>query len=282
MSELNVTTAVKVLNDGRSIPIVGLGVYQATPEDTYEAVTTALKIGYRHIDTAQLYGNEADVGRAVKDSGIPREELWITSKLWPMDLYETDGYNSAVMKGKESYEELGTYIDLYLLHSPHHPDERIGMYRGLEELQRLGIVKSIGVSNFGVHHLKELLDSRETTVVPAVNQIEIHPFLHRDAICDFCEKNNIVIEAYSPLAKATRMDDTTINAIAKDHDVSPAQVMIRWSIQCGYVTLPKSVKEDRIRVNADVFSFELQDDEMKRLNKLNQHYTTGWDPTKLK
>ncbi|KNC84426.1 hypothetical protein SARC_03354 [Sphaeroforma arctica JP610] len=146
-----------------------------------------------------------------------------------MDLYETDGYRSAIMKGKESFEELETYIDLYLIHSPHHPYERIGMYRGLEELQRQGIVKSIGVSNFGVKHLQELLDSPETSVVPAVNQVEIHPFLLRNDIEEFCAAHGIVVQAYSPLAKAKRMDDETINAIAGGHGVSVAQV--------GFVTV---------------------------------------------
>jgi len=266
------------LNDGRSIPTIGLGVYQSRPgEETYKAVSHALKIGYRHIDTAAIYNNEADVGRAVADSGIPREQIWITTKLWTRGLDASAAYNAALAAGNESAAKLGTYIDLFLLHSPHQPSARLDFWRAMQELQRLGVAKSIGVSNFGVHHLRELAERALAT--PAVNQIELHPFLRQDAIEAACAEKGIVVQAYSPLAKAQRLGHPAVKAVAARLGVSAARVLVRWSVQRGYVALPKSVTPARIAENADVFGFVLSTEDMQVLDGLDEHFTTGWDPT---
>jgi len=271
------------LNDGTTIPRVGLGVYRASPQDTYTAVSEALRIGYRHIDTAQFYQNEADVGRAVADSGLSRDDVWITSKIATPRLRENTA-SAVVASGQASVAELGTHIDLLLLHTPHTatPPERLDWWRGMEQLRAAGVVRSIGVSNYGVHHMKELVDAHQAGLIstlPSINQVEIHPFLLRDDIEAYASDNSIAIQAYSPLAKAARLNDPTVTAIAEKHSVSPAQVMIRWSLQRGYIPLPKSVTPSRIASNIDVFDFELSDHDMGELNGLDSHMVTGWDPT---
>ena len=194
----------------------------------YNAVAAALKCGYRHIDTAALYRNEADVGKAVRDSGVPREDIWITTKLWAMGL-SGDGYSYAMQQAEESLRKLGTYIDLYLIHSPHHPSERLNMWRALEDLQKQGKVRSIGVSNYGQHHIEEILSSRDTSVTPAVNQVELHPYLLREDLCKYCASKGIKIQAWAPLAKAKKMDEPIIQSIAKAHGRTPAQVLATLS-----------------------------------------------------
>eukprot|EP00948_MAST-09A_sp_MAST-9A-sp1_P002639 g2639.t1 len=273
----NVTTATLPLNDGTFIPRVALGVYQSAPgKTTYNAVLAALKLGYRHIDTAHLYGNEKDVGRAVRDSGIPRAEIYITTKLWPdMDGEPKSGYDAAIKAGLASQKRLGTYIDLYLIHSPVWEKERVNAWCGLQELVKRKVVRSIGVSNYGVHHLKELLADKRTTIVPAVNQIELHPFLRHDDIERFCASNKILIEAYSPLAKAKKFKDVPRVKAGK----TPAQIMLRWGLQRNYIILPKSVNTKRIEENSLLFDWSLSADAMKKLNSLDEYYTTGWDPT---
>lgn len=271
--------SVKItLNDGLQIPAVGLGVFKSQPgQETYNATLQALKLGYRHIDTAALYRNEADVGRAMRDSGIPREEIWVTSKLWAMGC-KGDGYDYGLKQAQESVRQLGTYMDLYLIHSPHNPQQRIRMWLALEELQRKGVARSIGVSNYGPHQLEELLNSRETTVVPSMNQIEVNPFLLRNDIDEYCRSKGIAIQAWAPLAKATKLDHPVVSKIASQHHVSSAQVMVRWSLQRGYNPLPKSVKAARIAQNADVFGFELSAADMQQLNGLDEHMALGWEP----
>lgn len=284
------------LNDGNSIPRVGLGVYQSTPgTETYEAVLAALKLGYRHIDTAHLYRNEVDVGRAVRDSGVPREDIFITTKLWAgMGGEPADGFHHAIQSGIESQEKLGTYIDLYLIHSPAWKTQRINAWLGMEELRKRGIVKSIGVSNYGVHHLEELIADSRTTVVPAVNQVEIHLFLQRSELVSACrDRWDIAVEAYSPLAKARRFGDVpqAIKMLrsAETGEALPdngsskyptaAQIMLRWGLQKGFIILPKSVNPKRIAENADVFDWELASDTMTQLQSLDDGFNTGWDPT---
>lgn len=281
-SEDSVTTASLRLNDNTEIPLVGLGVYQTEPgEETYTACLSALKAGYRHIDSASLYDNETAVGRAVKDSNIPREEIYITTKLWALSYNKgEDPYDFAKREAKESMERLGTYIDLYLIHSPHHKKERLEFWRAMIDLQKEGKVKSIGVSNFGKHHIDEFVEN--SAVIPSVNQIELHPFLTQESIVSHCAKHKIAIEAYSPLARAEHMDDEVLNGIAKRLGKSVAQVMIRWSLQKGYITLPKSSKPTRIIENSIVFDFELSQDDMKLIASLSKYVDhTGWDPTTL-
>mmetsp|Transcript_14970 Transcript_14970/g.44714 ORF Transcript_14970/g.44714 Transcript_14970/m.44714 type:complete len:299 (-) Transcript_14970:54-950(-) len=282
------------LQDGREIPGVGLGLYYTPPgAATYDIVLTALKQGYRHLDTAGFYENEGDVGRAVKDfieeTGVAREAIHITSKAWPGEdgLWVTDGYEAIMQAVKASHAELGTYADLYLIHAPFNPTQRIAYYRALEECQRLGLVKSIGVSNYGVAHLKELLDSPETSVVPAANEVELHPFLRKDDIDAFCKERGIPLIAYSPLARAQRLDNPVLAGVAKKLGVSPTQVLVRWSMQHGYVPLPKSVRAERTAQNIDVLGFEISAEDMAALDGLDERFFTEWeewgnlDPTAL-
>lgn len=247
---------------------------QAAPGgEAREAVLHALRAGYRHIDTAALYDNEADVGAAVRDSGVPREEVFITTKLWNSD----HGYEEAQEAARTSLRKLGLdYVDLYLVHAP-VPGGRLESHRGLEQLQRDGLARSIGVSNFGVHHLEELLSV--ASVPPAVNQVEVSPFLTREELTAFCSEHGIIVEAYSPLTKGRRLGDPTVAAVAASHGVTAAQVLLRWSLQNGYVVLPKSVTPSRIEENADIFGFSLSVEDMKRLDGLNDEFVTGWDPT---
>lgn len=268
------------LGDGRSIPSVGLGLYYTPPgKATYDIVAEALKLGYRHLDTADFYENEEDVGRAVKDSGIPRNEIHITSKVWPGEDGEwlTDGCKVVLDAVEKSIKRLGTHTDLYLLHTPFNPTQRINYYLGLEAAQKKGLTTSIGVSNFGVAHLQELINSDRTSVSPAANEVELHPFLRKDDIAEFCAERGIAIIAYSPLARALRFDNPILAGVANAHGVSPAQVMVRWSMQHGYVPLPKSVRAERIATNADVFKFELTQDEMTALDMLDERLFTEWD-----
>lgn len=286
------TAARLALKDGVQIPLVGLGVYLTKPNgETYDAVRAALKCGYRHIDTAALYGNEKDVGRAIRDSGIAREQIFVTTKLWvkayePKSAATTEGeakqhpaYEFAMARAKESLANLNTYIDLYLLHSPHHPSGRLHMWRALEDLKSSEQVKSIGVSNYGIPHLRELFAA--CRIRPTVNQIEVHPFLQRRELTEFCKANGVVVEAYSPLAKAKKMQDPVLLEIAAKHNKSPAQVLVRWSLQKGYVVLPKSVDPKRIQENADVFGFALSSEDMEAMERLDEDLVTGWDPTTL-
>ena len=261
------------LNSGAEIPRVGFGVYLAARGDEAQrAVGEALRAGYRHLDTAQAYGNEEDVGIAVRDSGIPRSELFITSKLWNDD----QGYGEALQAFDASMVRLGLeYLDLYLLHWP-VPGKRLDSWRALERLAEEGRVRAVGVSNFMVHHLEELLGA--STLTPAVNQIEVSPFLQQREVRSCCEEHGIVVEAYSPLTKARRLDDATVVEVAGVVERSPAQVLLRWGLQSGMVVLPKSVRAERIAENAALFDFEIAPDDMARLDALEEGLVTGWDP----
>jgi diketogulonate reductase-like aldo/keto reductase len=261
------------LVDGRSMPVLGLGVWESgRGEPTYRAVRDALELGYRHIDTAKIYGNERDVGRALRESGIPREELFVTTKLWNSD----QGFESAKRACEASLAALGLdYLDLYLVHFP--APKRLESYRALVELQAAGKCRSIGVSNFTARHLEELV--RELGVVPAVNQIELHPFLQQRSIVEACVAKKIVVEAYSPLARGQRMSHPVIVRIAKALGRTPAQVHLRWGVQHGYVVIPKSVHRARIDENARLFDFEIPAPEMAALDALDEGFRTCWDPT---
>jgi diketogulonate reductase-like aldo/keto reductase len=262
-----------VLSDGRAMPQPGFGVFRVEPgPQTLQAVLAALEAGYRHIDTAAMYGNEESVGEALRRTDVPREEIWITSKL----SRNVAGEEAAKAEARATIARLGTVPDLYILHAP-WPD-RLNLWRGLEALKDAGELKSIGVSNFGSQHIEELM--KVARHPPVVNQIEYHPYLQRQDIDDACGKHNIHIEAYSPLAKAAAFGDPELQAVAEKHKVSAAQVMIRWAIQRGYTPLPKSTKPERIKENLSVFQFELGEEDMARLNALGKHeLCTGWDPT---
>ena len=261
------------MNDGHKIPVVGLGTWKSEPgEATYKAVLDSINAGYRHIDTARAYDNEADVGRAVQDADINRKELFITTKLWNRH----QGYDEAIEACEKSLARLGCdYIDLYLIHWP-LKGKRNDSWRALIELQKKGLCRSIGVSNFTIDNLKELEDKFE--VIPAANQVEFHPYHYQKDLLDYCNSKNIIIEAYSPLVHAKRMDEERLVAISEEMDKTPAQILIRWAMQRGMVVLPKSVNESRIIENFAVFDFEISDSLMKRLDDLDERYVTCWDP----
>jgi len=260
--------AVK-LPSGALLPLIGFGVWKADSS----AVLSALRGGYRHIDTAQTYGNESDVGNAVRESKIPREEIFITSKVW-LNSY---GYDTTVASVKESLIKLQTeYIDLMLLHAPGDPTLRPESWRALEDCRRQGLVRDIGVSNFGERHLEKLAET--STIPPAVNQLEIHPFLQRKELVKYCKDHNIIVQAYSPLAKAQKLSDPTVNQIAYRVGATAAQVLIAWSLAKGLVPLPKSANPERQHQNLQAAQVVLSEDEMKQLDELDEELVTGWDP----
>ncbi|WP_131973310.1 aldo/keto reductase [Exiguobacterium sp. s166] len=263
------------LNNGLVMPQLGYGVFKVPEQEVYEAVREALRVGYRSIDTAMIYENEAGVGRALKDSGIPREDIFLTTKVWNKD----QGYERTLAAFETSLQKLGVdYVDLYLIHWP-MPDEDLYMdtWRALEQLYRDGKTKAIGVSNFHIPHLTRVLE--EGTVVPAVNQIELHPFLSQEAIRAFCQKNGIVVEAWSPLMKGRdALTDPVITDIAARHGKTPAQVVLRWHLQHDIIAIPKSVTPSRIQENLDIFDFVLSPDDMRQIDQLNRNERTGSNP----
>jgi 2,5-diketo-D-gluconate reductase A len=262
------------LNDGNRIPQLGFGVFQVPPEDTAEVVGHALRTGYRLIDTAAGYSNEAGVRDAVKTSGLDRGEVFITTKL----ANDAHGRDQVPKAFEESLEKLGgDYVDLYLIHWPIPRNDRyVETWEALCALRDGGRVRSIGVSNFQIEHLERIIDA--TGVVPTVNQIELHPRLQQAELRRFHEEHEIATEAWSPLGKGQFLDDPTIEEIASSHDRTPAQVVLRWHIQLGNVVIPKSVTPKRIEENFNLFDFELSDDEMQALSELDQGDRTGPNP----
>jgi len=269
----DVATTRVTLNTAARIPQIGLGVWQAgAGVSTERAVRAALEVGYRHVDTARIYGNEKDVGSAIRASGIPRADVFVTTKLWNED----HGYDSALRAFDASQSRLGLdYVDLYLIHWL-VARKRLDSWRALEQLFRDGRARAIGVSNYLVPHLTELLDV--ATVVPAVNQIELTPFLQRRETRALCKERGIAVEAYSPLTRGQRLDHPVVRSVAREVQRTPAQVLLRWGIQHGAIVLPKSVTPSRIAENAALFDFTLSDAEMARLDALEENLVTGWDP----
>ena len=274
-SKLKIGSRV-ALSDGNSMPLLGLGVWDAkSGKETYDAVIHALSKGYRHIDTAEMYGNEKDVGSAVIDSGIAREEIFITTKLWDSGL----GYDHALNAFDVSLKKLNLeYIDLYLIHWPEKGSRR-EIWSALERIKKEGRSLSIGVSNFAPKHLNEILINADFT--PAVNQIEMSPFLHQQEISSFCKKENIHLTGYCPLARGTRFNNPLLCRVAEETNKTAAQVMIRWAIQNGNTVIPKSVRPKRIEENADVFDFELREDQIKILDGLEEGLRFCPDPLVL-
>jgi len=275
LANLNIQSTVKLNNDVR-MPILGLGVYQSPPgRVTRNAVNLAMRVGYRHVDTARIYGNEADVGEAVRESGVPRGDLFIATKLWNSD----QGYDSTLRACEASLKRLGLdYLDLYLVHFP-VPDVRKESWRAMETLRKKGRCQAIGVSNFTIRHLEELIE--ESHVIPSVNQVELHPFLYQKELLKYCQDRGIQVEAYSPLARGERLQDPRIASLATKYSKSPAQLMIRWGIEHGLVVIPKSTREERIRENSQVFDFDISDDDMRSLDSLNEDLRLNWDPTNV-
>lgn len=262
------------------MPVLGYGVYQ-TPYDVCESVVLhALKTGYRHVDSARVYRNEKPCAEAIRKSGLKREDIFFTSKIGPKDM----GYDKSKKAIEASFAETGLdYADLFLIHAPYGGKEaREGTWRALAEAQKEGKIRSIGVSNYGVHHLDELKEYITSSGLGAkidVGQWEIHPWLPRQDIVQWAQDNGVIIQAWSPLVRSERSDEDVLKKIAKKHDKTWAQVLVRWSLQKGYVPLPKSVTPDRIDQNKEVFDFELDDEDMKLLHMPDSYAPCSWDPT---
>ncbi|OZU88119.1 aldo/keto reductase [Virgibacillus indicus] len=261
------------LNNGVKMPGFGLGVYKVEDRNVViNSVKTALKNGYRSIDTASFYKNEEGVGQGIKESGVPREEIFVTSKVWN----DEQGYESTLQAFENSLKRLDLeYLDLYLIHWPVK-----GMYKdtwkAMEKLYADGKVRAIGVSNFHIQHLRDLL--ADCKVKPVINQVEFHPHLTQVELRDFCEKENIQVEAWSPLKRGQLLNDPTINKIAKRHQKTPAQIILKWDLQNNVITIPKSITEHRIIENADIFDFGLPANEMNWINDLNINDRSGTNP----
>jgi 2,5-diketo-D-gluconate reductase A len=264
------------LNNGRTIPQFGFGVFQIKPDDTAKAVTEALEAGYRHIDTAEMYGNEKEVGTAIAKSGLDRADVFVTSKL-NNGFHRPDDARRAFAG---SLDALGfDYLDLFLIHWPlptRYGGDYVSTWQTLEEFYHDGRARSIGVSNFQPHHLRRL--HGECEITPAVNQIECHPYLTQDDVRVFCAEYQIAIEAWSPLAQGLVLDDPTIVSIAKAVGKTPAQVVLRWHIERGDIIFPKSVTPARIKENIDIFDFELSGEDVEAIAALNRNQRTGPDP----
>jgi diketogulonate reductase-like aldo/keto reductase len=266
------------LNSGGEIPALGFGTWQLSPDEAYESVINAIKSGYRLIDTAKIYRNEEAVGQAIKDSNIARQDIFVTTKLWNSN----QGYESTLKAFDDSLAKLGLdYLDLYLIHWPGEgKDKRHQSWRALCELKESGRIKHIGVSNFTITHLEQLLAF--SNITPAVNQIEFHPFIYKEQkeLLDFCHNKGIVFEAYSPLAQG-HLNDDILTLIAKKQGKSSSQVMLRWAVQKGTIPLPRSRNPSHIKENFEIFDFELSDKEMSHIDDLSNDDRQSWDPTNI-
>ncbi len=269
-------TSKAQLNDGFAMPRFGLGTFLSEAgQATQDAVSWALAAGYRHIDTARIYGNERDVGWAVRESGIPRSDIFITTKVWNDD----QGYDSTLAACEASLKRLRMdYVDLYLIHWP-VAGRRSETWKALVRLKQSGEVRSIGVSNYMIRHLEELLS--ETDIVPAVNQFELSPFLQRKKLVAYCRERGILVESYSTLGRGQKLTDVRLAAIGRKYGKTPAQVALRWALQSDIAVIPKSVHKERILENAAIFDFDIAPDDMRAMAELDEDYSVipaAWDP----
>lgn len=266
------------LNNGLEMPQLGFGVWQVKDDDATVAVANALQVGYRSIDTAMVYRNENGVGKAIQESGIPRSELFITTKVWNSD----QGFDHTLRAYEESLERLGLdYVDLYLIHWPTPKyDKYIDTYKAMEKLYHDGRVKAIGVCNFDMDHLQRLLN--ECEVKPVLNQVECHPYFSQNELKEFCTKHDIFVEAWSPLQQGGEvLEDEVVNTIAERHNKTAAQVVLRWHLQNNTIVIPKSVTPSRIEENFNVFDFELSSGELDEINNLNRNQRKGPKPSEF-
>ena len=264
-----------ILNNGVKMPWLGFGTYKVENGHTViESVKEALKIGYRHIDTASFYNNEEGVGTAIKESGVPREEIFLVSKVWNSD----QGYEKTLKAFETSIKKLGTdYLDLYLIHWPQPLHKET--WKALEKLYKEGRIKAIGVSNFAVNHLKDLLENAE--IMPMVNQVEFHPKLIQNELIEFCRKDNIQLEAWSPLMRGKVFKIQLLEELSKKYRKTISQIVLRWDLQMGVVTIPKSTTPARIKENADIFDFELSKEDITKIQQLDEGLRVGSDPNKV-
>jgi diketogulonate reductase-like aldo/keto reductase len=273
--QMNIADRIK-LNNGKEIPYFAFGTYQIKGTAAKEAVLNALEAGYRHIDTAAAYDNEKEVGEGIRDCGIPRNEIFITTKLWNED----QGYDTAFEAFQQSLDNLGTgYIDLYLLHWP-VSGRRLDSWKALEKIVSTNECHAIGVSNFTVEHLEELLDNSKT--VPAVNQVEFNPFLYQKDLLEYCRSKDIVLSAYTPLSRAKKLDHPVLRDMSGRYYKTPAQILIRWALEHQLIVIPKSASRKRIFENADIFDFTISESDMKKLDSLNEGFRIAWDPSMIK
>lgn len=261
------------LHNGIEMPQFGLGVYKVEDgQQVVNTIKTALQLGYRLIDTASFYKNEEGVGQAIRESGISREEIFVTTKVWNTD----QGYEATLKAFEKSMEKMGLqYLDLYLIHWP-VKGKYLETWRALEHLYSEGKVKAIGVCNFQVHHLKDLIENSKEK--PVVNQVELHPLLSQEEIRAYCAEQNIKVEAWAPIARGLLLKDETLNTIGQKYGKTAAQVILSWHLQNGVIIIPKSITPSRIKENSEIFDFELSEEEMKQINTLNKNERTGPDP----
>ena len=270
--DLNIYSTLK-LNNGVDIPLIGLGTWRLKGKGAYNSVLHALEAGYRLIDTATAYENERKIGKAIRDSNIPRDDIFITTKVWNSD----QGYDKTLKAINSSLRNLNlSYIDLYLIHWP-VSGLRNETWKALEKIYKDGKAKSIGVSNFTISHLKELFETSST--IPVVNQVEFSPFLYQKELMEFCQSNKIVVEAYCPLTRGNKLDDRALKAIGKKHGKTAAQILLRWGIQHKVIQIPKSGNKNHIMENIHIFDFELDNNDMAQLDNLNEDFRNVDDPS---
>jgi diketogulonate reductase-like aldo/keto reductase len=270
MADLSFSSKI-VLNNGVGIPALGVGVFKVPNGEAYRVVSQALEIGYRHIDTAAYYGNEKGVGRAIRESGLPREEVFVTTKLW----HTENGYREALAACDRSLDALGMdHVDLYLIHWPR--GNRQDAWRAMERILDEGKARAVGVSNYLIRHLDETIALSPTT--PAVDQVEFSPFLYQKDLLSYCRERGIVLEAYSPLTRGKRLNDPRLVSMARKYERTPAQMLIRWVLQKGMVAIPKTVHPERMRENAAVFDFEILAEDEAEIDSFDEGYHTTWNP----
>ncbi len=269
---MDIHSTIRLAN-GVTIPRLGLGTYLLKGKTLTRALTTAIDCGYRLIDTATLYGNEREIGETLRHSGIPREEFFITTKLWNSD----HGFNSTLQAFQRSLDLLQTdYIDLYLIHWP-VPRLRVDTWRALEDLYETKKCRAIGVSNYYIPHLQEIFEQGHH--VPMVDQVEFHPFLNLEPLIAYAETQHIVIESYAPLTHVYKLHDSRLSSLTAKYEKTAAQILLRWGIQKNVVVIPKSAHPDRIRQNADIFDFHIDPEDMVKLNQLHEEFHSDWDPS---
>ena len=275
MTELTFNSTIE-LNNGVNVPIIGLGTAALFGKPAYQSVVWGLEVGYKMIDTASMYGNERNVGKAIQESGIPRDELFITTKVWETD----QGYDKTFVALEKSLRKLKlSYIDLYLIHWP-RSNLRNETWKALEKILEEGKARAIGVSNYAIRHLEELFETSST--LPAVNQVEFTPFLYQKELLNFCKKNKIVVEAYSSLTRGQKFENSVLKSICQKYDKFPAQILIRWGLQHEIIQIPRSKSQQHIHENAEVFDFTLKDEDIKQLDNLNENFRITEDPNMIK